>query len=126
MLKKIILLVLISLSTFAIEVKGNKAVYQYTIDVDVQDSKSNGSSWDVTGGAPDIFLRVNGSTIPFSENCRNTYKCIISFISDKRSFYIEVYDRDIVNHDLIGKGIVTMGRKYYLGKSKVTVYGRVK
>lgn len=126
MLRKIILLALISVSTFAIEVKGNNVVYQYDIDVDVQNGKHNGSSWDATGGAPDILLRVNGSTIPFTQNCKNTYRCTVSFFSGKKNLYLEVYDRDIFNHDLVGKGTISIGKTLHLGKAKINIHRKNK
>ena len=86
-------------------------------DIDVASYKPNGMSWDIAGGAPDILLYVDGKKV--GEVCRNQYRCEILFKTDKQKIYIEVYDKDLQAHDLIGKGECRVGSVCELTNAKV-------
>ncbi|HHB94221.1 MAG TPA: hypothetical protein ENK88_03660 [Campylobacterales bacterium] len=89
----------------------------YTIEIDVNSTKADGRAWDVAGGAPDILLYIDGKEMRFNKKCRDKYRCSMEFMSrdDRNSWYFEVYDRDFVNSDLIGKGDCEKGDKCNFG-----------
>jgi hypothetical protein len=77
------------------------------ITVSVNSTKENGKSWDIGGGLPDIVIKIRGENIGSIESPRNenTLKTSYTFdlTEETESFDIEVWDKDITNHDLIGK-----------------------
>jgi len=94
----------------------------YTIKIDVNNTKSNGLSWDFSGGSPDIYIKVDGRKIPFQPKCRNQYRCSIEFISkSKKHWYFEIYDKDFSSDDLIGKGECSLKEKCTLGNATVYI-----
>ena len=99
MFKKIsIVLVLASLS-----------LNSYSIVVDVPNLKANGKNWDPFGGAPDILLKIDGETLPFDSSCKDKYRCVMEFESEDTEWYIEVYDKDKLQNDIIGRGNCAVG-----------------
>lgn len=84
------------------QVYSAEIVTQYTIQIEVSATKSNGKSWDAAGGAPDIMFKLENRT--YFKNCKNTYKCKMSFHSKNSNWYFEIYDKDVGFDDLIGKG----------------------
>ncbi len=83
---------------------------RYSVVIDVPNLKANGKNWDIGGGAPDILLKIDGSFQPMFENCKNTYRCVMEFESDSTEWYIEVYDKDKLLDDIIGRGNCSVGQ----------------
>lgn len=99
MLKKILMsLVILSLSANS-----------YSIIVDVPNLKANGKNWDPLGGAPDILFKIDGEMLPFDDSCKNQYRCVIEFDSDVTEWYIEIYDKDKLQDDIIARGNCSVG-----------------
>ena len=84
--------------------------YEYTMSIQVEPSKIDGKSWDTAGGKPDIMLTIENTRYT-SFACKNTYRCEIKFTSKTQKWYIEIYDKDLINHDLIGNGECQLGGK---------------
>jgi hypothetical protein len=121
MFKKIVLAAGLSALVFAAEVKE----HIYDVMVDVSSSKIDKMSWDISGGAPDILLRVDGVTLAFDPQCRDTYRCTLSFTSNtQESWYLEVYDKDIASDDLVGKGNCVPNKPCSLGLATVMITQR--
>jgi hypothetical protein len=93
----------------------------YNMTIDVASKKEGGMEWDVMGGAPDIKVIINKHPLRLSKRCENTYRCNYSFTSSKDIWYIEVYDSDIENDDLIGKGDCQEGEWCSLGLAQIYV-----
>jgi len=116
MKKTLLTLTLLTLSLNAAELLG------YKVSIDVKPTKANGKSWDISGGAPDIYVRVDGKKMALKKECRDSYRCEnITFVSNKEKFYIEVYDKDIASDDLVGKGECRAGSTCTLGSATVHV-----
>jgi len=82
----------------------------YSIVVDVPNLKANGKNWDPFGGAPDILFKIDGETLPMDINCKNQYRCVAEFESDAKEWYIEVYDKDKIQDDIIARGNCSVGQ----------------
>lgn len=93
---------------------------EYIATIEVTPNKQNGKPWDFSGGAPDILLVVQDLSLNTSV-CQNKYKCDIPFISRENEWYLEVYDKDISNNDLIGKGICKSEEICQLDSAKVQI-----
>jgi len=93
----------------------------YRMKVDVASKKANNQDWDMFGNAPDIQVYVNKHPLPIVERCRDTYRCTLGFSSIKDRWYIEVYDKDLSNNDLIAKGDCEEGEECDLGLAKVLI-----
>ena len=93
----------------------------YGLSVEVDERKTDGRSWDISGGAPDIEIVINGKSMDFSRKCRDRYRCHNFFVSDNNRWYIEVYDRDIYSNDLIGKGYCFSGLACHIGGAKLKI-----
>lgn len=93
----------------------------FTVEVRVDATKNNGKSWDAFGGSPDIMLSVDGMTHP-TQMCRDAYRCEFTFSSNHRDWYLEIYDKDISQHDLIGKGECASS-PCQLGQAKLVIHG---
>jgi len=116
MKKTLLTLTLLTLSLNASELLG------YKVSIDVKPTKANGKSWDISGGAPDIYVRVDGKKMALKKECRNSYRCEnITFVSNKEKFYIEVYDKDIASDDLVGKGECRAGATCTLGSATMHI-----
>ncbi len=127
MLKKIILVTIQSLLIMvSVEANEQAQMYIYDMEVNIKSTKANGKPWDVAGGSPDLKVSVDGEFLAINNNCRNKYRCTVSFISSKVSWYFEIYDRDIASDDLIGKGSCGVNRQCRLGSSDVMIKRRVK
>jgi hypothetical protein len=113
MFKKIILVIVTMCSLSA-----NSA---YVANIEVADTKTNKKAWDYAGGAPDILLYVDGKMVPFSKECKDKYKCEISFMSKNEKWYIEVYDKDIKASDLIGKGECKLNSSCKIGQAVIKI-----
>ena len=120
MIKAIFSIILISLWSY-----GNEATQSniYILDIDVKSNKDNGKSWDIAGGSPDIKINIDGKNIPFKQDCKNHYRCSISFMSEKinKEWYFEIYDKDFNSDDLIGKGNCSFDKSCKLGRAKITI-----
>lgn len=81
----------------------------YSLVIDVPNLKANGKNWDVAGGDPDILLKIDGELQPMFESCKNAYRCVMEFESDASEWYIEVYDKDALANDIIGRGNCSVG-----------------
>lgn len=122
MLNKIMLKVLfLAYVVVVVNANDNTPIYMYEVEVNVQSTKINGKDWDISGGAPDVYVKVDGVFLTMTRKCRNTYRCSVMFVSKTKSWYFEVYDKDVANNDLIGKGTCSADRKCYLGRSTVKV-----
>ncbi len=99
-------------------------IYIYDVKIDIEETKNNSSSWDINGGSPDIILRVNSVILPITKKCINTYSCTLSFLSSAHTFYIEVYDKDIITSDIVGKGLCHIHKPCLLNKSTVFISKR--
>ncbi len=93
----------------------------YNMIIDVAPKKSNGKEWDLMGGSPDIKVLVDKQPIGVSKSCRDTYRCSYNFTSKSDKWYIEIYDSDIDNDDLIGKGDCQEGEECKLGMATITI-----
>ncbi len=93
----------------------------YTIEIDVKSTKANGKSWDISGGSPDIAISIDGHRLQFLEKCRDKYRCSIRFFSKSDEWYFEIYDKDIMSDDLIGKGSCAEGDSCTLGLAKIKI-----
>jgi hypothetical protein len=113
MLKKFILMIAIICSL--------SAKSAFIANIEVADTKANGKAWDYAGGAPDILLYVDGKMVPFSKECKDKYRCEISFISKNEKWYIEVYDKDIKASDLIGKGECKLNSSCKIGQAVIKI-----
>ena len=93
----------------------------YQMRIDVASKKSNGQSWDLMGGAPDIKVLVDKKSLGLSNSCLDTYRCAYNFSSKNDRWYIEVYDSDMDSDDLIGKGECEEGEECNLGEARVVI-----
>jgi hypothetical protein len=118
-MKTAILAGLILLTTTTLQAEEKKKLYSITINVEAK--KANGKSWDVFGGSPDIKLVIDGQPLYSMARCRDRYRCTIEFASIKDKWYIEVYDKDLQNDDLIGKGECEEGESCDFGLAKVEI-----
>ncbi len=95
--------------------------HEYIMTIQVEPSKPNGKSWDRFGGKPDIMLVVENMRYT-SVACKNTYRCEMKFTSNAQKWYIEIYDKDLSLHDLIGNGECQLSQNTCtLGQAKVTI-----
>ena len=118
-MKKIIFILFIFLSIINAK---EYAINVYTIEIDVNSTKANGFSWDFSGGSPDIFIKVDGRKVAFTSKCKNQYRCSIEFISEENLYwYFEIYDKDLSNDDLIGKGECKLNEECSLGSAKIFI-----
>ena len=118
MLKKIILaMLLIPYFLFAEQIQSK--VYKITIEA--ASKKANSRSWDIAGGAPDIQLIIDGKELPFNKKCKNRYRCEMLFSSTASKWYFEIYDKDLRESDLIGKGKCSTAKECTLGLATVKV-----
>jgi len=118
MMKKTLILFGI-LSMFVLQ--ADEKTQAYTIEIDVKSTKANGKPWDISGGSPDIAISIDGKRLQFLEKCRDKYRCSIRFFSTSDEWYFEIYDKDIMNDDLIGKGNCSEGDSCSLGLAKVKI-----
>jgi len=127
MLKKIILVTILSvMSIVSVEANEEAQMYIYDMEVNIKSTKANGKPWDVSGGAPELKVSVDDEFLIINKNCRNKYRCTVSFVSSKESWYLEIYDRDIAIDDLIGKGNCGVNKQCHLGRSDVMIKRRIK
>jgi hypothetical protein len=97
-------------------------INMYHASIEVAPAKVNGKNWDISGGAPDIILRLDGKTVAFNSDCQDTYKCTTNtFSTNKKILYIEIYDRDIAVNDLIGKGECRVDSPCQIGQAIVKI-----
>ena len=118
-MKKIILAGLMLLTMMTLHAESKKKIYSMTINI--ADKKANGKSWDMFGGPPDIKVVIDGQVYFSAVKCQDTYRCTIEFISTTDKWYIEVYDKDIQNDDLVGKGDCKVGEEFKLGLATVSI-----
>ena len=118
-MKTMILAGLITLATMTVEAEVKKKIYSMTIDI--AGKKANGKSWDMFGGSPDIKVLIDGEAYFSVLKCQDTYRCSIEFISTDDKWYIEVYDRDIQNDDLVAKGDCKVREECKLGLATVSI-----
>ena len=114
--------IVILITTFALFMVGcsSKATL-YRMKIDVASKKENKQDWDIMGNAPDIQVNIDRYPLPIVEECKDSYRCAISFSSIKDSWYIEIYDKDLGSNDLIAKGDCEEGEECDLGLAKVLI-----
>lgn len=93
----------------------------YKMQVDVASKQENKQDWDMMGNAPDIQVHVDKYPLPLLKHCEDTYRCTLAFRSVEDRWYIEIYDKDLGNDDLIGKGDCKEGEICDLGLAKVLI-----
>jgi len=93
----------------------------YIATINVKSKKRDGTTWDIRGGYPDILLKVNRKKIYFIKRCKDKYKCIIQFESSDNSWYIEVYDKDLILSDIIGRGTCKVNETCEIGLAKIFI-----
>ena len=93
----------------------------YIATISVKSKKIDGKSWDIRGGYPDILLKLNREKSYFDKSCKDKYKCIIQFESSDNSWYVEVYDKDLVSNDIIGNGTCKVNKTCEIGLAKVFI-----
>jgi len=122
------IIILLSMQSFLIgtmlEANELEQMYIYDVEINVKSTKENGETWDVAGGAPDLLLKVDGKSLIMRNSCWNTYRCTVSFVSEKSRWYFENDDRDMVSNDLIGKGVCSIGKVCNLGRSTIKIKRR--
>lgn len=98
------------------------------IKVKVMQTKANGKPWDAFGNPPDIMIKISHEKIDelSSRIFKNTYSAQAVFyldeLSDDDEFTIEIWDRDISRHDLIGEEIITKKtKKARVGRCTITL-----
>jgi len=78
-----------------------------TIEVKVKPTKANGKSWDILNGAPDIMIKIYHPDLGEMDSImfKNSFEAIYVFDIENISgeIEVEIWDRDIIEHDLIGK-----------------------
>ena len=107
------------LSLFSLQAEEN--LEAYTIEINVKSTKANGKPWDISGGSPDIIINIDGNQLKFREKCRDRYRCSIKFFSTSDEWYFEIYDKDIISNDLIGKGNCSADDSCTLGLAKIKI-----
>ena len=114
-MKTIILLLIVILNFI-------EATNTYSLTIKAEAAKTNGKPWDIMGGAPELFVRIDGVFLDFKEKCKNTYHCTIDFTVNKGNcWYFEIYDKDLENNDLIAKGNCSVGEKCTLGGATIEI-----
>lgn len=100
-----------------------RLVHRFEVEVSVETTKADGKAWDAGGGAPDVMLVVDQSQRLQSGSCRDTYRCttLVDLPIGKDRVYLEIYDRDLASHDLIGKGSCLLKTKCALGRATVEI-----
>ena len=107
------------LSLFSIQAEEN--LEAYILEINVKSTKANGKPWDISGGSPDITITIDGERLKFREKCRDKYRCSINFFSTSDEWYFEIYDKDIMSNDLIGKGDCSADSSCILGLAKIKI-----
>ena len=72
-------------------------VFADTIVIKMDVSKPDGRTWDVSGGAPDPYVIVNGHAYR-EARCQDRFTCSIE-VSESGSMYIQVVDADAMDDD---------------------------
>ena len=117
MTHKFLLLICLSFISFP---SFSATTTQYSAEITVEPTKPSTNSWDIAGGAPDIFIKIKGA-LPQTNFCRDSYHCTVAFTSDNDSWYIEIYDRDINQNDLIGLGKCSVNKKCQLNSAVILI-----
>lgn len=103
-----------------------KEKYFYVMQIDVKSKKANDNAWDVAGNAPDIKVYIDGEAPKLITPCKDSYRCKLLFLSDKPFWYLEIYDKDTMYDDLIGKGECSIYKEEcVLGRSIIKIEKRV-
>lgn len=102
-------------------------------DLTVRSKKSNGSAWDIFGGAPDlkVTIKVNRTLGP-SDTTRtkqDTYSATFNESTVKvkhgDSITVTVWDEDVTDDDLIGKGSYVVKKGDFGKVISFTPFGQV-
>jgi len=118
-MKKMILVLMVLLSLGQAK---EHIVNTYTLKVEADATKVDGSSWDISGGAPDLLIKVDGVFLDFDKTCRNSYGCSVDFtVEHGTSWYFEIYDKDIASNDLIAKGNCSVGKECHFSGAKISI-----
>ncbi len=121
-MSKYLLLLGVALSTLLFADTNETQIHKYQVEVQASTLKPNGKSWDISGGAPDMVLTVDNEIAYSQVNCRNRYRCTFEIYSKNLSWYFEVYDRDTINHDIIGAGECSLSKEIcQVGKATIKV-----
>lgn len=69
-----------------------------------------------------MVLTVNNEIAYSQVNCHNRYRCTFEIYSKNTSWYFEVYDRDIANHDIIGVGKCSLSKEIcQIGQASIQI-----
>lgn len=71
------------------------------IKVKMDSSKPNGLPWDAYHGAPDPYIKVDGTSYR-SKRCQDSYFCSFQIDKDCSILSIEVWDADFAKDDFAG------------------------
>ena len=90
------------------------------VKVKIDSSKTNGKKWDTGGGAPDVYIKVDGVSYR-NKRCQDAYYCSF-YISERGSVTIEVWDADMVTDDYAGETTCNTGEKCYTRSATVEIH----
>ena len=95
--------------------------HKVIVEIEVASAKTDGRSWDTSGGAPDSAgeLRIGDASydIPRKEDSYSIRHEIPNVqLSNGNTVIVELFDKDISNHDLIG-----LGRDTYKGQPSMAI-----
>ena len=100
------------------------------VEVEVASAKSDGRSWDPTGGAPDtagtLYIGNASYDLPRKEDAYSVrHELCGATVNNGDLISVELSDKDITNHDLIGSGKATYNGQTPLviqaGQAKVSL-----
>ena len=103
-----------------------------SIEVEVQQKKTNGKAWDAFGGGPDLALCVKTpkgkkcypdgtSEMEILEpQCRDSFTCTFKGVYLEAPFELTVVDVDMAANDVAGTGVCE-GDECTVGLAKVTI-----
>jgi len=118
-MKKMILLLMVLLSLGQAK---ERILNTYTITLEAEATKADGKSWDISGGAPDLLIKVDGVFLDFEKTCKNSYGCSVDFtVEDETSWYFEIYDKDLASNDLVAKGNCSVGKECHFSGAKISI-----
>ncbi len=113
---------------------GKRRRASIALSVSVEPRAEGGSSWDIANGLPDLSLCVTTDArrcVPAERDdapdaslpCRDTLRCQARVPIDpaSRRIRVEVIDRDVTIHDLVGAGDCDFGRVCRVGRARLTV-----
>lgn len=94
----------------------------YTLTIEADATKTDGKAWDIQGGAPDLFIKIDGVFLDFDKKCKNSYRCSVEFtVENETSWYFEIYDKDFASNDFIAKGDCSVGKECHFSGARISI-----